>query len=510
MPQINIGNLENQEKILEMVQMIYTSSFNPGKFDWGTFFGLRKTGELFSTKFYNYNHTQSGAGEFMNDSIGKTCKPSTDKEKGQDDFEHHNAFWYTLCNFTVDTSGVKIPTAIEGQSSFKRTGEVDVGVLTPPLYWGEETDTDGYIRHFSDSERPTKRPDLKLTLMPHCRDNKGNPMPYGIVPAYYAGEIKGKLYSSSGLPVKNFMSYTALHTAMEAKGTGYVGAGSERSAYLKNFLWIKYKTLNSQSVFPGCTNYNFQYKVTQAEESAKSVVISNSDANGIVVGNTVSIGKATSSTAPDRGAAEATNIANLVKVTKVEDIGGGNSRVHVDVEEDFQTTENTFISSMPLHSGQTDTILGNDGQIANDSKHSFRIQGVEDGIGAYMVSGNELLNKETATKTVLYNRNGKGYVSTAPADTWKKIAEFVRTGSTNFYIGEEVVDFETGSTFAKTVGGGSGNGVGDYYYYGSTNPGVCEYLTRGALRNGSDAGLSYLHAGHSVGDAYWDFAACVS
>lgn len=208
MPTINVGNLENQEKIIELLHLIQSSVYNLETFNWEYYFGIRRTGELFSTKFYEVLISDSGIGEFMNDSAGKQIPtPSTEIEEGQDDFANHNAFWYVLCNFIVDDNGKKIPTALEGQGNFKKKGKVNVGVLTPPLYWGRETVSDGYIHHFSDSEIPSKRPDLVLTLMPHCRDNKGNPMPYGIVPVYYAGEIDGIMYGSSGLAVKNFISY---------------------------------------------------------------------------------------------------------------------------------------------------------------------------------------------------------------------------------------------------------------------------------------------------------------
>ena len=508
MPKINVGNLENQEKILELIQMLYTSSFTPTGFDWGTFFGLRQTGELFSTKFYST--TDSGEGVFLNDSIDHVCEPSTDKIKGRDDFEHHNAFWYTLCNFTVDDSGKKIPTALKGQSDFKLTGEVDVGVLTPPLYWGEETDAEGFTKHFSDSEHPTKRPDLTLTLMPHCRDNKMNPMPYGIVPVYYFGKIGDKLYGSSGLPIENFMSYNKLHTEMQKKGTGWQGAGSERSAYLKNFLWIKYKTLNSQKIFPGCTSYSFQYKVTQAESNKRYVVISKSNAANIVVGNTVSIGNSANETAPDRNTVNSRDIASLVKVTKVEDIDSDNSRVYVDVDADFTTTTNTFISSMPLHSGQTDTILGNDGQIKKDSKHSFRIQGVEDGVGAYMVSSNEVMNKDNATQTTFYYKDNADYIATGFENSWKKLGQYTNEGSKDIWIGEEKFDLKTGASMIRKTSTGNAKGTGDIYYWGGTSTGPREHLSRGGLGDGLGAGLSFLNGGGELGRAVWDFSGCAS
>ena len=48
----------------------------------------------------------------MNDSIGKTCEPSTLELQGQDDFAWENAFWNVDCNFTIDTNGQSLPNQI--------------------------------------------------------------------------------------------------------------------------------------------------------------------------------------------------------------------------------------------------------------------------------------------------------------------------------------------------------------------------------------------------------------
>lgn len=477
------------------------------------YFPIRVTGELFSTKFYNYSVTDTGIGEPLNDSIGKTCTPSTDTVKGQDDFASYNAFWNVDCNFIVDNQGVRIPTYIEGQSGFSRTGKVQVGVLTPPLYWGEEIVSDGYIKHFSDSEHPTSRPDLNLTLMPHCRDGYGNPMPYGIVPKYYAGDIDGLMYGSSGLAVKNFVSFNLLHTEYQKLGPGYLGAGSERTAYLKNFLWIKYATLNSQKFFRGCTNYNFQYNAAEAAREVNCITLTKAQANNFYVGCTVSIGEAgeSASTSIDRGQTYMRNIVDKVLVTKIESVDDTYSRVYVD-SGPFDVTTTTYISSMPLHSGQTDTVLGNDGQIVNDSKHSFKIQGVEDGIGAYYISSNECEYKETADKTIFYNRVGAEWGNTQAdiRENWKEIGSYESAGSADFWIGEESIDLETGSGLPRIVGAGDSKGIGDRRYHGGTGTGIREKLERGDLWNGSNAGLSCSVGWGSLSGARWDYAACVS
>ncbi|MDO5330997.1 MAG: hypothetical protein Q4F15_06255 [Bacillota bacterium] len=510
---LQIADKGTLDKCLEILRRIDANTFDAQTMDWGAWFASRKTGELFSTKFYNYDVTDTGIGELLNASAGLSCTPSTDKVKGQDDFASHNAFWYVDCNFIVNDQGVRIPTYIDGQSGFSRTGKVQVGVLTPPLYWGEEIVSDGYIKHFSDSEHPTSRPDLNLTLMPHCRDGYGNPMPYGIVPKYYAGDIDGLMYGSSGLAVKNFASFNSVHTELQKLGIGYLGAGSERTAYLKNFLWIKYATSNSQKYFRGCTSCNFQYAATEAASGVNYITLAKAQANNFYIGCTVSIGEAgeSAATSIDRGNAYMRNIADKVLVTKIEAVDDTYSRVYVD-SEPFDVTTTTYISSMPLHSGQTDTVLGNDGQIANDGKHSFKIQGVEEGIGTYYVSANECEYKETADKTIFYNRAGAEWSNTQTdiQENWKEIGSYESADGADFWIGEETIDLETGSGLPKTVGAGDAKGTGDRRYHGSTGTEMREKLERGGLGSGSHAGLSCSYGGYSLSSAVWYCAACVS
>ena len=123
----------------------------------------------------------------------------------------------------------------------------------------------------------------------------------------------------------------------------------------------------------------------------------------------------------------------------------------------------------------------------------------------------EVLDKNTATLTVLYNRNGGAYLTdlTRIRSQWKKVAEYDNAGSSDIWIGQEMADIETGATFIETVGGGSSLGVGDRLYWGSTSTGAREKLERGSLGSGSYAGLSYVYGRYALSSAYWLFAPCV-
>lgn len=468
-------------------------------------FRASATGERFSSFFYNLSEKDTDVGEKRNASVGLSCTPSTDKVLGQDDFAAFNAFFIKDCNFIVKDNGQKIPIALDGDKNFSRIGKVDVGVLTPPLYYGIERVTNGEIWHLSDKPLPG------LVLMPHCKDNSGRPMGYGIVPKYYAGRIGGILYGSSGLSVNNFISYQSLHTEMAKKGAGYVGCGSERSIFLKTMLRIKYAVSSSQNRFKGCTEYNYQYAAAEAATGVNYITLTKSQANAFYVGCTVSVGEAGENTNLDRGKAYMRNIADKVLVTKIEAVDDTYSRVYVDAAP-FDVTTTTYISSMPLHSGQTDAVLGNDGYVANDGKHSFKIQGVEDGIGAYFVSSNEVMYKVTATKTIFYHRNFGDYTSDLAAmqKNWKNVGEFESPNSADVWIGEVNIDLETGAEVIRTIGSGEKSGTGDRYYFGGNRIGLLEHLSRGLLLFWSGAGASCLFGGRGLSTAGWDCAACVS
>ena len=97
-------------------------------------------------------------------------------------------------------SSDNIPVAIKGGNGFSNSkGRVDVGIMTPPTYWGKEEFDGYYIIHFSD----TPHPEVGCTTpTPWTNESLG----YGIVTKYYAGLIDGIAYSSSGNAIYNFVS----------------------------------------------------------------------------------------------------------------------------------------------------------------------------------------------------------------------------------------------------------------------------------------------------------------
>ena len=498
---VDVAMESTSQQILELLKVVKTMVTDVSKFDWKNFYQQTATDEVFSTKFYNYETSTSPKGEKMNDSVGLTAVPSTETVKGRDDFSNRSAFQTLDCNFVIDENENKMPVAIKGGNGFYNTGKVDVGVMVPLTYWGiQEFDT-YYIVHFAT------KPHSELectTVTPWCNEELG----YGILTKYYAGQIDGILYSSSGNPIFNFVSAQSGNTELQKKGTSYHGSGSERTAYLLCMLWMKYATKNSQEIFSGCTGYSHQYKVAQTDENVNYVVLATSQANNFYVGATVSIGDATGHTDNlDRGASWMRNIADKVRITAIEPISGtSNSRVYVE-KTGMTITADTYISSMPLHSGTTDNVLGVDGYIKNDSKHAFKLGGIEDMVGAYFISMNELWNK-TSASTVDYYIRGKSAWS-ATASGWTKVATLDLGSSDDCWIGDINIDLDTGVIWLKTKGSGDSVGVGDRQYNGGTGTGWREALRRGNLGNWSSAGFSFASLWGGVSDANWYFALCV-
>lgn len=500
-----IADERTAQKILNEVLKISASVLDASTFDFKAFFEARATGEVFTTRFYTYETSTSPAGEKLNASAGLRAVPSTETEQNVDDFAARNAFSYVDCNFICNENGKRIPSAIAGQAGFSYYGAKDVGILTPPTYWGIEDHGSYYDVHFSDKKHPEINCD---TPAPWCLDDFGNEMGYGIVTKYYAGYVDDVLYSSSGIAPAGFVSHNTGHTKMQAKGTGYNGSGAARTAYLLCMLWIKYATKNSQTVFKGCTSFNIQKFAATAESGVKHITLKTTDATGFYVGACVCLGELGDASASiDRGGSATYNIANRVLISGIEAVDDTYTRVYVDVEDAFDTTTTTLISSMPCFSGTTDNVLGADGYQSNDAKHAFKLNGVEEGIGAYYISLDEIWSKDTATKVSYYVRKGVAWSSSASGYT--KVAEYEKSSYADGWFGDIAIDLETGAIYPKTYGSGGSLGVGDIHYYGGDGTGLREALQRGGLWDDGGAGLCYSHLGGALSHAGWRCAVCV-
>lgn len=486
------------------------------------FFALRRTGKVYTTRIYKYDTSTSPTGVKLNDNEGLVRKPSTNTVIGQDDYREIGVFMHFPCNFTVDNKGFNHVTALQGQPDFRKTGKVDVGEVTMSA-WVGITDNPEYVDyHYSDSPNEA----LGLRPMGESINPDGTISPFMIHGKYGAGDIDGVPYSSAGLILANGsqkggkpVSHTGLIAYMRKKGSMYVGTTNWDLFYKQLMMIILYATTNSRSVMAGCNSYSMQEMAAVAETGVTRVILPKAKANNYIVGSYVSVGDIGSNTNKDRYYAYMHNLAYDVKILKIEPVDDTNSAIYLDTEP-FNTTLTTCISTMPWRTGSTDSVLGSDGSpFSNtDNKNPFKIQGIETGYGAYEVISNvfmDIVTDEDGTpKRDVYICMDASLLTTdmnVAKTRYKKVAAQVTyTAESWKYISKCFVDPALGIMVPTETKAGSTTGFCNGLYTDSGTSGQREWLSLGALYNGTIYGLWFLLAHNGVGNAYWSIVSGVS
>ena len=267
----------------------------------------------------------------------------------------------------------------------------------------------------------------------------------------------------------------------------------------------------------------------QRSEKDTYFPVTNSQANNLVVGAYVSVGYGSNNNGTvnqDRGVAAMHAYADDVKILRIEDLDENNKAVYLDVEESFDTmpvqltdelSANITMSSMHWWSGATDSVLGHhDGSPTSNAngKFPYRVQGREYSVGGYAVASDTVawLN-EDGTRTVYSAPRGVAHVSANDSikETYKESGTIpVHSGgaAADYWVGDCVVDPETGAWYPDAQGSGSTQGCGDMYYAGGTSANTFrEFLQGGALRDGSNAGSCCLYLRSWLGGGAWYFLA---
>lgn len=484
-------------------------------------FKLPRTGKVYTVKIPRFATNPTVNCEKLDDNAGLVCEPSTDTVEGRDDYADIPLFKWYNCNYKRDTSGHAYPTAIEYLSDdYRKTGTVDVGVIqmTPYVKW-DDSDPDYILWSITDSPRDG--------FTPWAAAKSGDTVyPYVIHSKFFSGVGEDGLLRSvyDLIPARN-QSYYSLITDYGKKGAGYKGAGGEKAAWQILFNSIKYAVKSSQEKYAGCTGYNLQYPAAvQRSEKLTYFPVTAAQAKNLLVGSRVSVGYGSKSSdgtvGNDRSGTTTHRYADEAKILKIEPIDDTTSAVYLDCDA-FDTmpvalsdTLNAPItlSTMHWHSGTTDAVIGHhDGSPGSntDSKHPYRVQGIEYAVGGYEVLSDAVLAFDDS--------NGKD-VYVCPADVAHAkidaeiLANYKKVGSFpagDFWIGDIGFDPETCVTWPATQGSGDKTGVGDRVYGGgnASKNALREYLQGGPLWGGSNAGASYVHCRGWLGGGNWDFLA---
>lgn len=490
------------------------------------FFGSMRNGKVYQTEVYltETNPTSDGVKTLANANM--VCEPSTDTVEGRDDYEGIGIFNWFNCNYVTDDYGRKIPTAIEGWGNgYKNDGSVDVGVIAMTPYWSAIEKDGKQVWTLSDT------PNDNYGLIPWetARKEDGTYASYVIHSKYVSGlGTDGLLRSFSGSKPARNQCYSNMITNYQKKGKGYWGGGKERNLYRILYQIIKYATKNEQTIFQGTTNYTFQYAAAVQRDTKETYFpVTNEQAANVIVGAYVSVGYGSvsgSNVNNDRGVGTIHKYADDVKVLRIEDLDENNKAVYLDVKEGFTTTPVAIsdtvnapitMSSMHWWSGSTDQVIGkHDGSLRSntDGKHPYRVMGIEDAVGGYIVYADSVMVfKEDYSKDVYIARRGTKHVTDEATikSTYKLIGNIPGNDGADFWIGDIGVDTETCAWFAKAVGSSDRQGWADRCYAGGKNTsGTREDLGRGALWNGANAGSVCVDCGGGLGWAFWYFLGC--
>ena len=490
------------------------------------YYAMRRTGKVYQTRFWKFAANPTSAGEKLLDNAGLVFEPSTDTEEGHDDYLNgqNPMFEWVNVNYIRDDDGAPRPTAIEGQENYKTSGAVDVGAMQMSFWYKIDSSDEEYI-YYTVSDTP--HPELGLVPWPECVKADGTVLPWCIASKYFSGTASDGLQRSQpGMNPTRNISYNSMITTYQNKGPGYWGAGAVRNTFQILFNAIKGATKSSQTLFAGTTNWSFQYSASvQRSEKDTYFPVTNSQANNLVVGAYVSVGYGSNNNGTvnqDRGVATMHAYADDVKILRIEDLDENNKAVYLDVEESFDTmpvqltdelSANITMSSMHWWSGATDSVLGHhDGSPTSNANGRFpyRVQGREYSVGGYAVASDTVawLN-EDGTRTVYSAPRGAEHVSANNSikETYKESGTIpVHSGgaAADYWVGDCVVDPETGAWHPDAQGSGSTQGCGDMYYAGGTSANTFrEFLQGGDLRNGSVAGSCCLHLWNGLGVGYW-------
>lgn len=507
-------------------------------------FALQRTGKVYTVRFPLWDTSHISTGEKLDANAGLVCEPSTKTIKGQNDYTNIPLFKTYDVNAYVDDEGVRHVTAIKGDKDFKDEGKVDVFVLGMSYY--EKVWEDDQYWYYSRTDMPRDG----YTVARECINRDGSIQPFALYAKYVSGDINGVLYSSKGLqPARTCFSGSQLNNGITYHDNSYnnlIKEGQKKGKfysagmicdykYILTTFYLKYATLNSQSVMTGCVNYVYQYNASiQSEEKHTYFPVTKARADVIEVNSYASVGYSSTNKSLDRSYNQLHRYGDSVKVLRKEAIDDNNVAIYLDVKEPFNTMPVTvadgveseiYITSMHWKSGFSDDVLDRDGcpcdtktQLIN-SKFPMVIQGIECMVGGYETYGNAFMDIVDATgKREVYIQNDASLLTTnitTAKSTYKKSPYAIQPTKLNSwnYITRIDFDLENGA-FVQTNVGQDGSstttGFADGVYVDNASSGQREFLGFGYLGNGSAAGLSFLLASSGVGGASWDVLARLS
>lgn len=454
-------------------------------------------------------HTMTPLDDLADKQPAQLCTESTKAVKDWADEDPMT--WYIRANALSLADGTMNVLAVEGEEEFDITGELAPVYQFSLALWLKEW-SDGAYDYISYRTQQGQQyyPDA-ADVAP---DNTKRPITWH---SCFSGSLnsKGGLTSGAGGKPYNFASaQTGITTAR--KTSAYEGLWSDCDTRWALRMWqLRHFDLENSGICEGCLNYNYQYKVAQAESGVTRVLLTTAQAANLLVGSTVSVGDLGEDTNLDRSNAKIRNLAEAVQIGSIDTVSIGDvqyAAVNLVLDAPIDVTATTYISTWLYISGHTECLPGHKdgcGYSLTAGKTPIRVMGVELLDGAYSIGLDPLYNvtagsdathwnyevfecrdSEKLAGSITSNYTSTGIVLNDVAQGWgvNWVKEFFRT--------------KLGILFPKLFNGSSTT------YYKSAFTGADGAGTRcpwrfGGLSFGAYGGLAFENGGLWPGDAHW-------
>ena len=416
-------------------------------------------------------------------------------------------FRYLVANCGVDENGIPFCTGIKGDGYFSFKPEKDQVVSMVPIFWMKIEEFETYIDLWISD---TWHPGYKVFAGSVLPD--GTLRPYIPIARYGLSiDSDGNARSISGAKCETLtVSHNSLIVQCKTKTTGYSGKTSMDELYVKIMFLMKYATKNSQKYFSQCSGYNYQYLLSVAEIGVKRVILTNAQADSLLVNSGMQLGtNTTGANNTDRNNTLTRDIFYDEQITRIETYDDGHKAVYFDnVTDTFDTTTGCLLSTSHWWTGACDDVYG-DGSPSNctGKKELFVIQGIELGYGFLETISNEIFANKDGLGWDLYVNYDSRNEATGVNDSYKQIDLNLANNGYGLY---PYIDY--GCSFqATTTGGSASTGMCDYMFVNNIETiGEREVLSLGSLGIGGGAGLRCVGGNVWLGNARWNVGSRLS
>ena len=434
--------------------------------------------------------------------------PGTIGTASVDPYVGRGPFRYYEVNGYVDADGTPHVTGIMGDGRFRRDGSNgDVWIMTPVLWWRQNASGEETVERYISDTRLSG-----MSAQPHAYLPDGSLRPYMLY-AKYAG-VKGAdgyMHSYSGYQTWNrTVSHNSLITSCRTATTGYSGKSVADDWYVKTMFLMKYATKDSQSVFAGCTNYNYQYSPAVAETGVTRVILTNAQAANLLVGSAMMLGTHTGNN--DRNTASNYNKFDGVKILRIDEYDADNKAVYMDTTTTFDTLTTDLFSTSPWWTGTCDMLDGDGSPTSNSSgKEPFVMQGIEMMIGCYEILGDVIISNDGTNGWIPYVNHDSRNEATSVTENYVSTGRALPTTDADGAKYPLYTLVSEGLDYGSDTGGSTSTGMCDQHYTQKlATTGTREWCGLGYLYVAANAGLWSVYGSYGLASSNWSFGSRLS